>query len=564
MRFWIKRKPFITILLLLITPLSQFNWPIYSYAQSFETLPTPGTVISLSQRFQPAIIEGITIHPDDPFRFDFIINPGDGQLQGEALKRESQKLIKYFLASLTVPEKEMWVNLSPYEKERVVPDGFGETEMGRDMLAQDYILKQLTASLMHPETDLGKEFWDKFYKEVKKQYGNVEVPVDTFNKVWIMPDKVAVYENKTSVFVVESHLKVMLEEDYLAVNKNAAISESKERDDKFKKISKEIMKEMLIPAIEKEVNEGKNFATIRQIFHSLILATWYKQNLKQSLLNQVYIDQHKTEGVQISDPQENHKIYEQYVEAFKKGVYNSIKEDYDPVTQEIVSHKYFSGGVTAEGVQEIRKGDFSMLARKLARSLLFAATVSLLSSGTPAIAQEKPISERVKNYFGRFVFNPRDLLDPKRRDEIIHNYKTSFDDSAEEGFSIKFRIVNPSDIPKQFPGVRGGPVPTFGIQWSPKVKQPTIDHPNDVSGKEDHSMLGTDKANPLGGIDFNPENLNINVQNKSDAIQFHFDPDKYKNMNINGLYPVIINMTPVTNIPLLLGQTSPTTNHQGS
>ena len=30
--------------------------------------------------------------------------------------------------------------------------------MGRDMLAQDYILKQLTASLIYPEKDLGKDF----------------------------------------------------------------------------------------------------------------------------------------------------------------------------------------------------------------------------------------------------------------------------------------------------------------------------------------------------------------------------------------------------------------------
>src|SRR5690349_13813269 len=177
MKYLIQRKLFITVFLLFIFPFYQLNSPVFSYAQSLSSLPTPGTIISLSQTFQPAIIEGITIHPDNPFQFDFIINPGDDHLQGEALKNESQKLIKYFLASLTVPEKEMWVNLSPYEQERIVSDGFGKTEMGRDMLAQDYILKQLTASLMHPETDLGKEFWDKFYKRVKEQYGDVSVPV---------------------------------------------------------------------------------------------------------------------------------------------------------------------------------------------------------------------------------------------------------------------------------------------------------------------------------------------------------------------------------------------------
>jgi ABC-type sulfate/molybdate transport systems ATPase subunit len=72
----------------------------------------------------------------------------------KAFNPESSKLIKYFLASLTIPEKDLWVNLShPYEKDRMIArKNLGQTEMGRDMLAQDYILKQLTASLIYPES----------------------------------------------------------------------------------------------------------------------------------------------------------------------------------------------------------------------------------------------------------------------------------------------------------------------------------------------------------------------------------------------------------------------------
>ncbi len=110
-------------------------------------------------------------------------------------------------------------------------------------------------------------------------------------------------------------------------------------------IASEIIREIFIPEIEKEVNEGKTFANLRQIYHSLILATWYKKNLKQSLLGQVYVDKNKTRGVDVADKTINEKIYNQYVEAFKKGEYDFIKEDYDPATQEIVPRKYFSGGM---------------------------------------------------------------------------------------------------------------------------------------------------------------------------------------------------------------------------
>ena len=110
-------------------------------------------------------------------------------------------LLKYFLASLTTPEKEFWVNLSPYEKDRIIPKGLGQTELGRDMLAQDYLLKQLTASLMYPEKELGKEFWNHVYSKAQEVYQTTEIPVSTFNKVWIVPDKAVVYEHENQIFI---------------------------------------------------------------------------------------------------------------------------------------------------------------------------------------------------------------------------------------------------------------------------------------------------------------------------------------------------------------------------
>lgn len=158
------------------------------------SLPAVGTMMGLSQCFQPPIIRGMSIYPDNPLRFDFIVNTGDDNIAGTALAEESQKLIKYFLASLTTPEDEFWVNLSPYESGRIIPDALGVTEMGRDMLAQDYILKQLTASLIYPEQELGSQFWQRVREKAQKLYGVDQLPVNTFNKVWIMPDKAAVYE----------------------------------------------------------------------------------------------------------------------------------------------------------------------------------------------------------------------------------------------------------------------------------------------------------------------------------------------------------------------------------
>ena len=66
----------------------------------------------------------------------------------------------------------MWVNLSPYEKDRIVPQSFGQTEMGRDLLAEDYLLKQVTASLIYPEDEVGKKFWKRIYEEAQKKFSD--------------------------------------------------------------------------------------------------------------------------------------------------------------------------------------------------------------------------------------------------------------------------------------------------------------------------------------------------------------------------------------------------------
>ena len=263
------------------------------------------------------------------------------------------------MASLTVPEDEMWVNLSPYEKDRIIADALSQTELGRDLLRQDYILKQVTASLMYPEEQLGNDFWERVYAKAQAQYGTAEIPVNTFNKVWIVPEKANVYVHGNNVFVVDNYLKVMLEEDYLALEANSghakhgvgAVPEDQVKE--IGEVSKQIIREILIPEIEKEVNEGKNFANLRQIFNSMILATWYKKNLKESLLGQVYVNQNKVKGIDLDDKQVKEKIYNRYVKAFEKGVYNYIKEDYDEMTQEVILRKYFSGGI--EGGKDVRQ-----------------------------------------------------------------------------------------------------------------------------------------------------------------------------------------------------------------
>ncbi|MBF0388363.1 MAG: hypothetical protein HQL20_11050 [Candidatus Omnitrophica bacterium] len=334
--------------------------PSGAYAQAL-TLPVPGVMVSTSPAFVPVIMKGVQVHPDNPFLFDFIVDTGDTGLKAgpddAPIRLESRKLIKYFLASLSLPEEDQWVNLSPYEHDRMMPAELEKTELGRDMLAQDYILKQVTASLIYPEKTLGKQFWSKVYSKVQERFNNVEMPIDTFNKVWIVADKADVYVNNNTALVVGSHLKVMLESDYVALSRqndligsqassrDLATQEATTTSTDSQEYTRQIVREIVLPALEDEVNTGKNFANLRQIFHAMILATWYKKNLREALLNQVYSNTAKTNGVNLGatdlDPQ---AIYNKYVTAYTKGAFNLIKEDVLN-NGETIPRKYFSGGI---------------------------------------------------------------------------------------------------------------------------------------------------------------------------------------------------------------------------
>ncbi|HRZ39784.1 MAG TPA: hypothetical protein P5246_02135, partial [Candidatus Omnitrophota bacterium] len=343
-------------ILLVLTFLNSFIIPPSALqAQILPTLPAVGTMVTTSPTYVPVLIKGIRPDPENPLQFHFIVNTGNEEADPLALREESVRLIKYFLASLTVPEEDLWVNLSPYEGNRVVPASFGQTEMAMDLLAQDYLLKQLSASLMYPEKDLGKAFWDRVYARAQKEFGTTHIPLSTFTKIWIVPNEAVVYEKDGAAYLVKSSMKVMLEEDYVALRENIGNAQygmnvkTNDAAEEISGVSSEVIREVLIPEIEKEVNEGENFAKLRQIYQSMVLATWYKMSLKETLLGQAYADQNKVKGVDLEDSEATRTaIYDQYVEAFRKGVYEYIREEEDPLTGQFMPRRYFSGGFDAQ------------------------------------------------------------------------------------------------------------------------------------------------------------------------------------------------------------------------
>jgi len=375
----------------------------YLYAQDSLRLPPPGEMVPLSQDFSPSLIRGIKVYLKNPFRFDFIVDTGDSNLEGELLKEESEKLIHYFLTALAIPEEDLWVNLSPHEKNRIIPDKLGQTEMGRDLLAQDYLLKQLTASLTYPKGESGQRFWNQVYQQTFEQFKTTQVSMNTFNKVWIVPEIAVVYEQanpsqgEATAFVVESKLRVMLEEDYLAMTKNkerqtgSSDNRPDQKEEQLRSFSSDMIRKIILPVLERQINESEHFARLRKIYHSFIMAKWYKTNVKQSIINIAYSDRSKIKGIDLNDPQVNKEIYNNYLNAFKKGVYNFIKDEYDPRQKQVHLYKYFSGGAELRGPLDsvlFNKQNFDRIEESFHDKAMLVSTELKLS-------KEDPLSQRM-------------------------------------------------------------------------------------------------------------------------------------------------------------------------
>jgi hypothetical protein len=252
-------------------------------------LPDPALMLLPSDPFDPVRLNGL-VFDDDRFRPQFLFHVGDTNRQAKSYAGEHAKCIEYFLASVAIPDSDQYVNLAPDESLRMLSPSMSGTRMGRDLLDQDYKLKRLASSLLHPETESGRLFWSKVAGSAKG------APLDMFQRVWIVPDQTFVYEGtweslqralkgedggKTSrtpdgdpkeAYILRSHLKVMCEHEYLAAHALAARTGAASVDAE----TSAVFKEVILPIIEKDVNEGSTFAPIRQIYSGMCLATWLK------------------------------------------------------------------------------------------------------------------------------------------------------------------------------------------------------------------------------------------------------------------------------------------------
>ncbi|MEI8012890.1 MAG: hypothetical protein WCI27_10520, partial [Candidatus Omnitrophota bacterium] len=299
-----------------------------------------------SPAFKPLLMKGIRVYAKEPFKFDLLVDKGESGLSGNLLQREITRLSRFFVASLAVPDEDLWVNLSPCEKDRIIPDVFATTDMGKVLLEQDYWLKQAAATLTYPEKPLGAQFWKEVYRRAYEKYGTRDVPMDMANKVWIVPAAAQVFTREDSVFVTYTALDVLTDADYQLSRHNGGDGQA----EGISRIYTDVFREIILPELRRQVNEDKLFAPVRQVYTALVLATWYKRHWAEGTLGTGYVGRNKVAGINDVPLAWRENVFDRYVHAMRDGVYAYIREEADPADGAVLPRKYFSGGVVLSGV----------------------------------------------------------------------------------------------------------------------------------------------------------------------------------------------------------------------
>ena len=265
------------------------------------------------------------------------------------INKATQKSLEHLFISLSLHDDAFWVNLNPDEPDRIINPTLANTDLGRIMLNADYRLKEDVADIINPQiSQVGKEFWRRLYQKAEEMGAADKIPLVT--RLWIVPDKVEVYEKQNHLYITKSRLKVKLEPAYVSLRTIFKDKREKELQD----FTLELMEELVLPQLNKRINEAYSYADLRDVYNALILAHWYKDkfgsgynSLLQTVSYQVLDD---VETDYASTPNE---IYQSYLKSIKEGQYSFSETETSSsnFATVITTRHYFSGGVDLRNIR---------------------------------------------------------------------------------------------------------------------------------------------------------------------------------------------------------------------
>ncbi len=339
------------------------------FAEVAPQLVVPGYLSCLApaaDRFRPVQLRSIDIDRSTN-DLQLILDKGDGKnVSRDQLTTTSNKVFEYFRIGLALPNSTFWVNLRPDSPNNIIDPYLEKTDLGKVLLEADLQLKKDLARFTHPDSPEGRKYWNKLYSKAEQVYGLEDIEIPTVTRPWIVPGEIIIRETKTGAFIYKATLKVCLEQDWLSAANGATAGPDKgaggqaggsledARIQELNAYSSQLIRELIIPNLTREVNSSKRYAQLRQAYYSLILAQWFKRT---SLAEK--IDSTDLNGLTSKAPWSKDTYYQAYCKSVQQGEYN--KEERVNTPGGITIRQYFSGGMILDSSAAASAGDILVI-----------------------------------------------------------------------------------------------------------------------------------------------------------------------------------------------------------
>ena len=297
----------------------------------------------IQDKFRPLHLRSLG-YDNSQNNFRLLLDKGDlKNPKKPELETTTKTLLNYFFVGITLPNDTFWVNLRPDSENNIIDPDLATTDVGKILLEADLQLKKDTAKFTSPETPEGKEYWEKLYQKAGELLGYENVTIPTLTRPWIVPGEIIIRETKDNAYIYKATLKVMLEQDYL--KDSATYNFDDPRLKTLNEYSSQLIRDLIIPKLSKEVNISPRYAPLRQVYYSLILAQWFKARFYgKSGVYSWLIDRRTLQGLTSKISWSKTTYFNAYQKSFKNGEYNIQQQVYTPYGQTIRS--YFSGGLS--------------------------------------------------------------------------------------------------------------------------------------------------------------------------------------------------------------------------
>jgi hypothetical protein len=322
--------------------------------------------------------------------YAFKAEPGAGIGDPSAGQQAVQEASDAFFVWLELQPSTFTVNLNPTEPDRIVDADLGRTDVGHIMLEADFQMKKTVARLIHPDTPGGAQFWQQLQ-------AGPDGSTCLSMRQWIVPGPATVREDGNQLYILDAPLVVMLESDYLNSSSFPQYS-CPGQDQAIQKHNESVFRSMILPQVQKAVNQAPEYADLRRVYLSRVAAEWYRtRSLTQPTAYGDLIDRGDVSlwvSRQSWSPKE---VFDQYVASYKNGEFNVTHQTQNGDVVETRTYVY--GGVDFSRIPFARVSatDFSSkwhgptgIARSFDKPLADPDGKSVWLGGTNVVTQPAP------------------------------------------------------------------------------------------------------------------------------------------------------------------------------